>query len=249
MPAVSGSSPSHTGRVWTWSPRQVRGKTEPTPAGEDNPDHVTLVRRALTRRRSPWLVVADCDNIEQALQPADEHPARRDRGRSEPRIPIRSRSDQRTHRGTARHHGLALSAEPADRTRAEVLALGAFGYIEKPPAVHRWRAGRPAQPPVRHVSACHRRRREQRDPHVRGRTFSRVAPDANRGPRFGERGTTRARRERRRASPPSAAPAPPPRAGNISRPSVAHTLTQAVAGNEPNVAATPGKVAPAPPPQ
>lgn len=100
---------------------------------EDNPDHVTLVRRALTRRRSPWLVVADCDEVDQALHLANQH--RPDATAVDLTLGSQSGRDLISEL-IVQHPAMmvvALSAEPADRARAEVLALGAFGYIEKTP--------------------------------------------------------------------------------------------------------------------
>jgi DNA-binding NarL/FixJ family response regulator len=97
---------------------------------EDEPDHVALVRAAL-RRTGSWQVVADCADPDEALQLAAEH------------APDAALVDLTLGRQSGR--GLivdllvdhpttmivALSAEPADRARRELLELGAFGYIEK----------------------------------------------------------------------------------------------------------------------
>lgn len=100
---------------------------------EDNPDHVTLVRRSLAGHRSPWLVVADCDGVDQALRLADQHQP----DATAVDLTLGSQSGRELiGQLIVRHPAMmvvALSAEPAERARAEVLALGAFGYVEKSP--------------------------------------------------------------------------------------------------------------------
>lgn len=103
---------------------------------EDDPDHVMLIRGAL-RRTPSWDVVADCHDLDVARELAAAH---------QPAVTLVDlHLGPQSGRDLVGHlivdHPLmmvvALSAEPAETARAELFDLGAFGYLEKSPALFR----------------------------------------------------------------------------------------------------------------